>query len=263
MLHDARYWYRSRSMIAGILAGILSTAMIIVPKPFYFGSFVFLWAANNLFSVLLLYVMFLTNIALGIRTSHLCYFWSYCGTTVVVILMLVLLHSAPDTTTTTTTPNDEPANEESMTNEQQLERMVVYVTMSTIAFVNYVAFGWLALTTILFLTTSTTSTTTRQSHSNTISFQQFSFVRNGIVFVGACSVGGNTCLFLASFVIGHLIIVPGVVLVYNVTAFMALVLWCLVLTVAVSMQEQIYFQERMETTTTNTTSEEDERLDCV
>jgi cation transporter-like permease len=45
ILLDARDWYRSRSMIAGILAGVLleSTAMIILRKP----------ALNSLYPILL------------------------------------------------------------------------------------------------------------------------------------------------------------------------------------------------------------------
>jgi hypothetical protein len=67
----------------------------------------------------------------------------------------------------------------------------------------------------------------------------FSFLRNAIAFVGACSLGVNTCLLLAS-LIG---LIP---VVYDVTAFVFFVVCRLVLIAAAWIQEKIMFQD-MET----------------
>jgi hypothetical protein len=107
-----------------------------------------------------------------------------------------------------------------------------YLTVQpSIVFVTSLS-AWLALATIIFLMKG------RQYY---LAFQRFfSFIRNLIVFVGACSLGANACLFIAS-------LTGAIPVVYDVTAFLSLVLCRLVLIVAPWIQEKLMFED-VETT---------------
>jgi hypothetical protein len=93
----------------------------------------------------------------------------------------------------------------------ELERsFAAYTLQSSIAFVTALSV-WLALAAIIFL-------------------------MNVIVFVGACSLGANTCLFIAS--------LTGLIPVdYDVTVFLSLVLCRLVLIVASWIQEKLMVED--------------------
>jgi hypothetical protein len=118
-----------------------------------------------------------------------------------------------------TTPNVPKKQEHA-----ELERSFAYILQSSIAFS-----GCLALATIIFLMVA--------GSQHYLVFQPFfSFLRNAIVFVGACSLGANTCLVTAS-------LIGAIPVVYDVTVFLSLVVCRLVLIVAVRIQEKLMFEE--------------------
>jgi hypothetical protein len=207
-------------MIAGILAGVLleSTAMVILHKPSTL-CILFSWAINFWFDNFILFSIFLTNFRAG----------KYYGSSRIksllflLILMSVFLIQSLWSETTPNLPREQEHTE--------LERSFAYTLKSSIAFVTSLS-AWLVLATIILLMTG------RQYY---LAFQPFfSFLRNVIVFIGACSLGANTCVFIAS-------LTGAIPVVYDVTVFLSLVLCRLVLIVALWIQEKLMF-EGVETT---------------
>jgi hypothetical protein len=216
ILLDARDWYRSRSMIAGILAGVMleSTEMVLFPKPSTL-CILFSLATSYWFGLLILFSLFLSGVTLSKYSNFpRIQVIFYCLALMAVTVLCSISEKPPDL------PNKQEYTE--------TERMLVYTAMSSIIFVKYMC-GWLALATIiLFFTTRSPSY---------LSFRRFfSLLRNVIVFVGACGIGVNICLYIACF-IGF---IPAV---YDVTGFVSMIMCRLVLIVAVWMQEKIVFPE--------------------
>jgi hypothetical protein len=109
----------------------------------------------------------------------------------------------------------------------KLEQKSAYTLQYSIAFLTSLS-GWLALASLIFLMKG------RQYY---LAFQPFfSFLRNVIVFVGACSLGANACVFIAS-------LTGAIPVVYDVTVFLSLVLCRLVLIVASWIQEKLMFED--------------------
>jgi hypothetical protein len=207
-------------MITGILAGVLleSAAMIILRKPSTL-CILFSWATNYWFDFFILFSIFLTNFRAG----------KYYGSPRIksllflLILMGVFLMQSLWWETAPNLPKEQEHTE--------LERSFAYTLKSSIAFVASLS-AWLVLATIIFLMTGS---------QYYLAFQPlFSFLRNVIVFIGACSLGANTCVFIAS--------LTGVLpVVYDVAVFLSLVLCRLVLVVAAWIQEKLMFED-VETT---------------
>jgi hypothetical protein len=198
-------------MIAGILAGVLleSTAMIMLRKPSTLCIFLS-WAISYWFNFLIMFSMFLTYYG-SLRITSLLF---------LLIPMSVFLMQSLWSEATPNLPKEQEHTE--------LERSFAY---SSIAFVNSLS-GLLALATVIFLMTG---------NQYYLAFQPFfSFLRNAIVFVGACSLGANTCLFIAS-------LIGAIPVVYDVKVFSSLVLCRLILIVATWIQEKLMFED-VETT---------------
>jgi hypothetical protein len=221
---NARDQYRSRFMIAGILAGVLleSTAMIILREPSTL-CILFSWATNCWFDFLIEFSIFLTNFLAGKYYSSPRFssrlFW--------LILMSVFLMLSLWSETAPNLPKKQEHTE--------LERSFALTLQSSIAFVTSL-FGWLALATIIFVMTGS---------QYCVDFQPFfsslrNVIVNVIVFVGACSLGANTCLFIAS-------LIGAIPVVYDATVFLSLVVCRLVLIVAAWIQEKLIFED-VETT---------------
>jgi hypothetical protein len=202
-------------MIAGILAGVMlqSTAMIMLPQPSPL-CILFSLATSYWFGLLILHSTILSVFTIS-KYSHCSRIQAlfYCLAGMTVALLNSLLEKPPDL----------PIKQE----YTETEQMIVYATMSSILFVKYMC-GWLALATIMLFATRSPSYP---------SFRRcFSLLRNTIVFVGACCMGINICLYIAGF-IGF---IPAV---YDVTGFVSLMLGRLVMIIAVWMQEKIVFPE--------------------
>jgi hypothetical protein len=196
-------------MIAGILAGVMleSTAMVLFPKPSTL-CILFSLVTSYWFGLMILFSLFLSVFKYpGIQA--VCYYLAV----MVVTVLCSFLEKTPD-----------------LPNKQEYtatERMLVYAAMPSITFVNYNC-GWLALATIILFAT-------RSPYY--LSFRRFfSLLRNVIVFLGACGMGVNICLYIACF-IGF---IPAV---YDVTGFVSMIICRLVLIVAVLKQEKIMFPE--------------------
>jgi hypothetical protein len=223
MLLDATDWYRSPSMITGILAGVLLEKMVMItlPNPLHFCIF-FSWTTNYCFGLLVVLSMFLTN-SPRIKAGS---FWERLFITAVAVLLIFSV-------VTLFLPNKQEYTE--------TERMFGIAVISSVYFVTYIC-SLLALAT----------------RSNYYwSFRRFfSLLRNVVVFVGACSLGVNACLFIAS-LIG---LIP---VVYDETVFLALELCrSLVLIVAAWIQEKIIlFQEVKTTKSAKETEEGDDTLE--
>jgi hypothetical protein len=124
----------------------------------------------------------------------------------------------------------------------ELERGFNYTVQSSIVFVSSLS-DWLAFLSIIFFKTASQYCRAFQPF--------FLFLRNAIVFVGACSLGANTCLFIAS-------LTGAIPVVYDVTVFLSLVLCRLVLIVAAWIQERLMFEDVETTRIEKQTEKEDD-----
>jgi hypothetical protein len=220
-------------MIAGILAGVLleSTAMIILRQPSTI-CILFSWATNYWFDFLILFSMFLTNFRAGKHYSSR----RISALLFLLILMTVLVMQSLWSQATPNLPKEQEFTELEQSFADTLQSSITFVTSHS---------GWLALSTIILLTTRV---------KYYISFQAFyAFLRNLIVFVGACSLVENTCLFVAS-------LIGAIPAVYDVTAFLSLVVCHLVLIVAAWIEEKIMFEEVETTRVEKETEEGDDTL---
>jgi hypothetical protein len=235
MLLEARDWYCARTMIAGILVGVVleSTAMNILPKPLHLCIF-FSWATRNWFSVLIIYTMLLNTIRL-MKSSSIPRSMALCFCLWISAVGIV----RGSVTTFEWTKKQEYT---------ETERIFGFATMSSIYIVT-TACGWLALATVVLLTTL--------SHYYRSCRRFFSFRRNAVVFVGSCCLGVNTCLFISS-VIG---LIPRD---YNVMVCLSLDLGhSLVLFVVSWIQETIMFREMGTTKREVEATNVDDTLECA